>query len=311
MELTNRLRRRFIKDNSLPIPLTDEPYFSYFMDLYDNDFSTKKKMDDFMEIVSQFETEAEVLDFMASITDKIINDVKTNPKYQEFLKADMNQFAVKRTQRYPSSTIFKECHTGKELISIDLSKANFQAMNYFNKEILNSDTYQEFVARYTNYNHMINSKYIRQIIFGNLTKRIDTVELYMTYQIVEKLEKLGFTIILVKNDEVVLEGNKDIYDACVNLMKEIPISVSIEHFVLKVLRNEHEQPYKSDKFFVKEFLNSTEEKTLSFEIKATDTTFYSQFYKLLKGMEITDDDLIFINEGFVAMYRETIKGTVS
>lgn len=311
MELTNRLRRRFIKDNSLPIPLTDEPYFSYFMDLYDKDFSTKKKMADFMEIVSRFDTEEEVLDFMASITDRIINDVKENPKYQEFLKADMNQFSVKRAKKYPSSTIFKECHTGKELISIDLSKANFQAMNYFNKEILNAETYQELVSRYTNYKHIINSKYIRQVIFGNLTKRVDTIELYMTYQIVEKLEEMGMEIVLVKNDEVVLEGNKEIYEICVNLMKVLPIDVAIEHFVLKVLRNQYGQPYKSDKFFVKQFLNSTDEKTLSFEIKATDATFYSQFYKLLKGMDITEDDLIFINEGFVAMYRETISGTVS
>lgn len=311
MELTNRLRRRFIKDNSLPIPLTDEPYFSYFIDLYDAEFATKKKMVDFMEIVSQFETEGEVLDFMASITDKIISDVKVNPKYQEFLKADMNQFAVKRTQRYPSSTIFKECHTGKELISIDLSKANFQAMNYFDKEILNANTYREFVSRYTNLEHILNSKYIRQIIFGNLTKRIDTVELFMTYQIVEKLEKLGLTIILVKNDEVVLEGNNDIYDTCVKLVQELPFDVAVEHFILKVLRNEYNQPFKSDKFFVKEFLNFTDEKKNSFEIKATDSTFYSQFYKLLKGMEILENDLVFINEGFVAMYREKISGTVS
>lgn len=311
MELTNRLRRRFIKDNSLPIPLTDEPYFSYFMDLYDAEFATKKKMADFMEIVSKFETEEEVLDYMALITDKIINDVKENPKYQEFLQADMKQFAVKRTPRYPSSTIFKEHHTGKELISIDLSKANFQAMNYVDKEILNARTYREFVSRYTNLEHILNSKYIRQIIFGNLTKRIDTVELFMTYQIVEKLEQFGYTILLVTNDEVVLEGDKDIYENCVKFVQELPFDVAVEHFVLKVLRNEHNQPFKSDKFFVKEFLDYTDEKISSFEIKATDSTFYSQFYKLLKGMEVVDNDLVFINEGFVAMYREKISGTVS
>ncbi len=312
MELTNRLRRRFIKDNSLPIPLTDEPYFSYFMDLYDADFSTKKKMNDFMEIVSQFDTEEEVLDYLASITDGIIKDVQDNPKYTDFLNANMNQFAIKRTNNYPSSTIFKECHTGKELISIDLSKANFQAMNFFDKEILNAESYREFISRYTNYEYVLSSKYIRQIIFGNLnSKRLDTIEKFMTYQIVEKLEELGLTIILVKSDEVVLEGNQEIYDTCVNLVKELPFDVAVEHFILKVLRNEHGQPFKSDKFFVKEFLNHTDKKNSTFEIKATDATFYSQFYKLLKGMEIVENDLIFINEGFVAMYREKISGTVS
>ena len=62
MELTNRLKRRFIKDCSLPIALTDEPYFSYFIDLYDEAFSTKKKLESFKKIVDRFENECEVLD---------------------------------------------------------------------------------------------------------------------------------------------------------------------------------------------------------------------------------------------------------
>lgn len=313
MELTNRLKRRFIKDNSLPIPLTDEPYFSYFVELYDADFSVKKKLADFMEIVSLFETEEEVLDFMQSITDGIINEVKQNPYFLDFMQADMSQYSINRKQKYPSSTIFKECYTGKQLISIDLSKANFQAMNFVDKRILNADTYKEFVGRYTNYEYIINSKYIRQIIFGNITKnhRLDTVEMFMTYQIVEKLEELGYNIILVKNDEVVIEGNQEIYENCIQLIDKLPVKADVELFVLKVLRNEHNQPFKSDKFFVKEFIASTDEKNLPFEIKATDATFYSQFYKLIKGMEITNNDLVFINEGVVAMYCEKISGTIS
>lgn len=309
MELTNRLKRRFIKDCGLPIALTDEPYFSYFIDLYDKGFSTKKKLATFKKIVDRFETEGEVLDYLQSITDGIFNSVKEKPSYQEFLKADINDFVVK--SKYPSSSIFKECHIGKKLISIDLSKANFQAMNFFDKRILDANSYEEFIRKYTNEEYIINSKYIRQVIFGNLnSKRLGTIEKYMIYQIVEKLEPLGYKILLVTDDEIVLEGDEDIYNNIVNIVNEMPIKVAIELFILKTLRNENGQPFKSDKFYVKEFISYTDKKNLDFEIKATDSTFYAQFFKLLTNQEINENDLVFVNNEFVAKYKEPIHGEV-
>lgn len=309
MELTNRLKRRFIKDCSLPIALTDEPYFSYFIDLYDKAFSTKKKLESFKKIVDRFETEGEVLDYLQFITDGIFNSVKEKSVYQDYLKADMKDFVVK--SKYPSSSIFKECHTGKKLISIDLSKANFQAMNFFDKRILDADSYEEFIRKYTDEEYIINSKYIRQVIFGNLnSKRLGTIEKYMIYQIVEKLEPLGYKILLVTDDEIVLEGDEDIYNNIVNIVSNMPIKVAIELFVLKTLRNENGQPFKSDKFYVKEFISYTDKKNLDFEIKATDSTFYAQFFKLLTNQEINENDLVFVNNEFVAKYKEPIHGEV-
>lgn len=309
MELTNRLKRRFIKDCSLPIALTDEPYFSYFIDLYDKAFSTKKKLESFKKIVDRFETEGEVLDYLQFITDGIFNSIKEKSVYQDYLKADMKDFVVK--SNYPSSSIFKECHTGKKLISIDLSKANFQAMNFFDKRILDADSYEEFIRKYTDEEYIINSKYIRQVIFGNLnSKRLGTIEKYMIYQIVEELEPLGYKILLVTDDEIVLEGDEDIYNNIVNIVSNMPIKVAIELFVLKTLRNENGQPFKSDKFYVKEFISYTDKKNLDFEIKATDSTFYAQFFKLLTNQKINENDLVFVNNEFVAKYKEPIHGEI-
>ena len=309
MELTNRLKRRFIKDCSLPIALTDEPYFSYFIDLYDKAFSTKKKLEFFKKIVDRFETVGEVLDYLQFITDGIFNSIKEKSVYQDYLKADMKDFVVK--SNYPSSSIFKECHTGKKLISIDLSKANFQAMNFFDKRILDADSYEEFIRKYTDEEYIINSKYIRQVIFGNLnSKRLGTIEKYMIYQIVEKLQPLGYTILLVTDDEIVLEGDEDIYNNIVNIVSNMPIKVAIELFVLKTLRNENGQPFKSDKFYVKEFISYTDKKNLDFEIKATDSTFYAQFFKLLTNQKINENDLVFANNEFVAKYKEPIIGEI-
>ena len=312
MELTNRLKRRFLKDCGLSIALTDSPYFEYFIEMYDKAFHTKEKLNTFMNIVSRFDNESEVLDYLQSITDGIFKDIQQKDAYKDFLQADMKQFLVK--SKYPSSSIFKECNTGKKLISIDLSKANFQAMNYFNPNILESETYIDFLKKYTNEQHIINSKYIRQVIFGNLnSKRLSTIEKYMIYQIVELLENLGLgnSILLVTDDEIVLEGNEDIYTLILKELDTIKnLKVDVELFILKTLRKENGQPFKSDKFYVKEFISYTDEKNLNFEIKATDSTFYPQFFKLLTKQELTEYDLVFVNEGFVASYKEPIKGDV-
>ena len=310
MELTNKLKKRFIKDCGLPIALTDSPYFEYFIDLYDKAFNTKQKLISFMEIVDRFETETEVLDYLQSVTDMVVEKIKEKTAYQEFLNADMNKFAVK--SKYPSSSIFKECHTGKELISIDLSKANFQAMNYFDKSILNASSYKECLKNFGVIDeYILNSKYIRQVIFGNLnSKRLATIEKYLIFKIVEKLEAQNYTILLVTDDEIVLEGNKEIFDTILDIVQPLDIDVAVELFTLKTLRRENGQPFKSEKFFVKEFSHYTDEKTMSFEIKATDATFYPQFFKLIMGMKITENDLVFVNEGFVAQYRDKITGFI-
>lgn len=312
MELTNRLKRRFIKDCGLSIALTDSPYFEYFIEMYDEAFHTKEKLATFMNIVSRFNNENEVLDYLQSITDGIFKDIQQKEEYQKFIQADMNKFAVK--SKYPSSSIFKECHTGKKLISIDLTKANFQAMNYFNPNILKAETYKDFVKRYTDEEYIINSKYIRQVIFGNLnSKRLGTIEKYMIYQIVKGLEELGLrdSILLVTDDEIVLEGNEETYSLVIKeLEKHSELKVAVELFILKTLRKENGQSFKSDKFYVKEFISYTDEKNLNFEIKATDSTFYPQFFKLLTKQELTENDLVFVNEGFVASYKEPIKGDI-
>lgn len=310
MELTNKLKRRFIKDCGLHIAITDSPYFEYFIDLYDDMFNTKYKLNMFMNIVNKFNSEEEVFDYLDNISETIINNISSNEHYQALLTTDMNRFATQN--KYPSSSIFKACHTGKELISIDLTKANFQALNYFNPNILNASTYEDFLkAQGVNDEYILKSKCIRQIIFGKLTtKRISTIEKYMTYSIVEKLEKFDYTILSVTEDEIVLEGDKTIYDNIVNIMNTLDFTVDIELFILKTLRRPNGQPFKSDKFYVKEFITSTDTKLLPFEIKATDSTFYPQFFKLIQGMEITDNDLAFINEGFIAQYKNKIDGEI-
>lgn len=123
----------------------------------------------------------------------------------------MNVYAVdKNKYKQKSKNIYHEGNIGKTLISIDLRKANFQAMNYVDKNImLNSDTYDEFIKKFTDIPLVINSKYFRQVFFGQLNpSRVFTVETYMVYQVLEFMEKyfnFPYVINSINADEITIE----------------------------------------------------------------------------------------------------------
>jgi hypothetical protein len=51
------VKKRFVRDCSLPIPVLQDPYFEYFLELYDNVFETKKKFLLLKESIAAFGTE--------------------------------------------------------------------------------------------------------------------------------------------------------------------------------------------------------------------------------------------------------------
>ncbi len=56
-----------------------------------------------------------------------------------------------------------------------MKKANFSALREYRDDIFGgSDTWEEFISRFTDNKHIINSKYIRQVIMGNLNPKRQT-----------------------------------------------------------------------------------------------------------------------------------------
>ena len=62
-----------------------------------------------------------------------------------------------------------------------MNKANFSALHNYNSNIFNNkNTWEEYVSNFTNNEHIINSKYIRQVVLGNCNpKRCITYEKYL------------------------------------------------------------------------------------------------------------------------------------
>lgn len=312
MELTTRLNRRFIEDYSLPITIAKEPYFSYFIDLYDDILDTKKKKASLERLAARFVingvlNDGACLDYLTGIGDKVVLDLKANPAFMEYLKLDLKKYTIEK--KYPATPIFKECCLDKRYVSIDLSSANFQAINKVAPDIFQASSFEDFLRRYTDEEYVLKSKGVRQIILGRADgNRKNLFERYLMNPIVEDLEKMGYAskIATVMNDEVVFEGDMDDYNKVVEMVKTHDVDVDVELFDLKAVRKKDGCLAKSDQLFVKEFLAHTDKKKVEFEIKATSKPLFAQMYKLYTNQEVNDMDLAFIVENCVAEFKDRI-----
>lgn len=307
--LNKKILERWAKDYSLPIKIFTEPTFSYLIELYDDLYGTKEKLQLLEETVSKFENEMEFLEEYSKIKDNIIESLKSNDKYKEFNTGDLSKFNV--SSNFPKTDIFKNNNSGKYFLSIDLAKANYQALKYISPEIvLNTKTYSEFISLFTDLEYMSKSKYLRQVIFGNLNpKRQSKIERYLIEQILQFV--LGSDKFVVKHlkeqnirmvstDEIIFELSKEeaeilsslTYELIFLIKDELDIDVDVEVFQLKDILC---------KCFAKEFKHKE-----GYEFKAVPQLFYPQIYKVYNGLEIVDKDLMFYHEHRLAKFLEPI-----
>ena len=182
-KVTQTLKQRFCKDTNLGIKVFEEPYFSSFVELFDKQYGSIEKYRQFVELVDFYGSEQLYLEAYNKLKDDVINYLNDNLVMKYFSQEeDMNQFGCKN-QGYPTKDIFKETFDGKVFLSIDMKKGNFTALHHYNPAIVgNKDTYEKFLGIFTDKEYFKDSKYIRQVVFGNVNpKRQVTYEKYLTF----------------------------------------------------------------------------------------------------------------------------------
>lgn len=191
----------------------------------------------------------------------------------------------------------------KDLISIDLNKANFNVFNLYglNQE-LNYFTYEEFVKKYINYDYFAKSKSLRQVIFGELNaSRQQTVQKQILKHFAKNLEILNLNIKMLSSDEIIIEPKniiKDLQD-----VKNILLSInknlqfySVNHITLEKIDKNHP-------FFVKKTYMDNDTKI---EFKGVNDIFLPQVYKKYFNLELNEFDLTFFHEGFLAQFKDKL-----
>lgn len=301
--------KRFTKDFYLPIqPCTNE-LMSYYIDLYDPIFKTREKWQLFEETLAHFKYDDEFLCYGNTLTNTITEQITSTSAYKEFITCDVDDVMpvnqkVKGVPYVKSVNLYKPDNHGKYFISIDLVKANYQALKTFSKDIvLGTDSYDQLISKFTDMDYYKSSKCIRQVIFGNLNmSRITRQVRYLNEKVVNLLIDKGYTpedILVFTTDEIILKcNNQDFMDKefCKHLEYDIYVNTGlnarVESFkLINILDDTYAKEHKED---LPTF-------------KGGSSVYFPQVYKKYMNLPLEERDLYFLYEKHLAKFEEPLK----
>lgn len=321
MEHNVELVNRFVSDYKLPIPITfKEELFKYYLNLLQPEYRALDKWNYLCKIVNeQFNGKPnEFLDYYYNLREEIIQSVLHNEAYIKFNNMNMTDFSIKDKPNVSSGNIFNENNVSKYFLSIDLKKANFQALRKYDSDIVfGCETYEDFIGKFTDLDYVKESKYSRQVIFGKLNpSRHITLEKYYINEIRKHLEneKLvkNMTLVSMSNDELVYdisEYKKKYGDINVSVIVDkikqsindiLSLNVSVESFKLVGWRLKFKKNGKNYKTFFEKVNLINDERTL----KCIPEPIFPLTYKLYKGNETTENDLYVLYDGILTKIQE-------
>ena len=312
-----KFRQRFVKDYNLPINVFDDNLFEYYIQLYDF-FPYHRYKEAIEKIENEYDGCVEKwLEYCASVRDNAINGVMETEEYKKFNSMDLNQYNF--TPICGERSCYTEETSGKRFLSIDLKKANFQALKYAG--VISDATYEQFIHRFGGDDYIANSKYLRQVIFGKMNpSRQIKIEKYLMSKVYEAIkditEDYGLTIFSMNSDELIFEIPKEFYDnglidyensrelanSIYDLVGEnIGVEIKVEYIEVKRLPIVSANGTKIDAYERTNLF--TNQKTL----KKASTTFFPQIYKLWNEMLIEDYDMVFYFENQLATFNQELR----
>ena len=301
IKASKALKRRFCKDCNIPMGVYQDPYFTERLITLDPFYNTLAKWSDFVDMLSNVNSSQDYFEYYNAIKDRMINRIKDNASYQVFINSDY---------RLPIDTIgeqnlYVSDNDDKAFISIDMKQANFSALNHFSKGIFNSDTWEIFVKQFTSFPHIINSKYIRQVVLGacNPKKQIQyerNLMYKLYYHIVHSIGNKTLKAYSINADEIIFRVD-DVHipmnrfrEIISNCPDNIGSLVRVEMFTLEKV---------GDFGWIKHIYDDAE--TVKFKCFNAET--FHQIILQYLGQPIKDNDLVFEYNGKLAKYLEPIE----
>lgn len=295
------LRKRFVKDQSLPILILQDPHFDYYLDLYEEQYSARTLYELLEEEVGKMGSIEEFLQSYNELKNNVISEVLENEAFKNFNDDRLDQYQV--LGNIPKANLYSSTNHNQNFISIDLKKANFHTLRYYDSNIVNGClTYEGWLANFTNSEYIKKSKYIRQVIFGNLNpKKQQKIQKFVTYGLLEKLKDYVSVenVMSASHDEIIIkdQDNTTTKELKVELEKmyEGAFPLHIEKFTLVC-----QQPIK-EFGFVKKYHDSDR-----VEFKGVPGLFMAQAYKNYLGKEVEERDLLFYQDGYTAKFVQSV-----
>lgn len=304
MNISEKTKERFCKDCNILIKIFKEPYFNDRLKLFDPFYDTLTKWDLFITELQKYKTEQEYYEDYNRVKDAAIQSIKDTKSYQEFNSMDMNEYGIVH-KSLPGTSIFKPQNNKRSFISIDMKKANFSSLHQYNADIFhNKNTWEDFIKQFTNNEHIINSKYIRQVILGNCNpKRHTTYEKYIMDQLLIQIEKnidMQCPVVFFSNDEIVF----DVTD--LNMEERIELRNTLENFT----KERFSVPFRVENFNLYKIINTDGyykkifDDNLNTRIELKGLSSYIIPFVLRKFLNepVTENDKVFIYEGCLSKY---------
>lgn len=307
MELSNRLKQRFLKDYSLPFQVVQEPIFSYQIAEIDSHYNTIQKLEMLKQSVIQLGNEEEIYQETARIKESLIEKIMSQPEYKELEQDRLENYSVKNN--IPQQDIYSMNNDGKCFLSIDLKHANFNVFKMYSPSlVLNHLDYESLISSETDLDYFKQSKYLRQVIFGNLLpKKQQRLQKWIIDKIITVLvDELGIDTLNIQaasSDEIVIEID---YELAETMLEKVKTAIQTNPNTMDYKEWLSFQIFKlksidGRKFFVKESLNSSK-----VEFKAIQSYFFMQVYKKYIGKPITEQDKVFYFDGMLASFKKSL-----
>lgn len=317
------LAARFVDDCKYPISITnDRNLFIYQLALFDKSFGTLKEWESLWKTIDMSfgGNPAEFLQQYYNIRDRIITETEKSEAFKAFNSADLKKYAVEKHEGVSSKNVYNDTNIGHSFLSIDLKKANFQAIYRFDPKIVrNAETYEDFIGLFTNLDYVRKSKYTRQVIFGKMNpSRQITIEKWLTEKVLKVCKDLknlpidmksDKSLVCLCNDEIVLNADSDTFlwnktiKRCIedDIMMETGINVSAEAFKLHgYCLVSKKTGHQRATFYVKEFINEGREN----KFVSVPGTYYPIVYKLYNKMKLEERDMHFIYEKIDCIFND-------
>ncbi len=242
MNMESYLKQRFCKDCGIPINVFEEPYFSERLILFSCYYQSVHKFNLYSLMLQEFKNKQDYFEYYKKVKESAMDYILSTDGYKEFNKMDMTEISetIKKVA-IQSSSVYKDTNDGKSFISIDMEKANFSSLRFFSADIFGgAKTWNEFMAKFTDYPHIKNSKYIRQVILGKCNpKRHITYERFLMANLASMLmEEYEEYIECMTNDEIILStyNNKVTTDGVNEIVEkykeQYDIPLKVERFTL-------------------------------------------------------------------------------
>ncbi len=300
-----QLRLRFVNDMGLPIQVIQSPYFEERIALLGEEEKYKAIVD---LINSNYNGNiSKWLEYYHAVREAIIQSILNSDAFKEFNDSKIRTVS----SQLPSRNLYTNEQDGCLFITYDMKKANFQALRYANPEIvLGAETYEDFIGEFTDSDYIKKSKYTRQVIFGKTNpKKTIALEKYLTNEFVNEFsdEFKNFELFSINSDEVIFKfiGNEEDFDKIVvnDKTSKEGIKFTVSKFKLHSRIFKLETSESNLTVFEKEDFLNGHKRTL----KCVPSTYMTQIYKLINGLEITQSDLVFYYEHELCQFMNPIK----